>query len=687
MNRGFYRKLAWSNVRKNARFFLPRILAETGLLGCFYIALTLAMDERLSRIKGGDYIPKFMLIGVAVLAILSAVLVFYANSFLMKQRKREFGLYNVLGLEKKHVARVLFHEESLASAISIMGGLLWGILFYKLCSLLICRLLKAEIIIGFYFITPRSIVPAGLFFIVLDFVTGLVNRISIGRMDPIELLSSKQAGEREPKIKWLMLIFGLLTLGAGYYIALTTENPLEAILLFFVAVILVIIGTYFLFVSGSIFVLKLLKRRKKYYYEKRHMPVVSGLLYRMKQNAVGLASVAILSTGILIMISTTVSLYAGLEGTLEKNYPQDLYLSAVYITPEGHPECVPVEVLEALVRDAAEENGVEIASIERSEYLCAAYCLDGHRLLTAEEAGDRTGTFGEGITNFLFISADTYERLTGTRLELPEDGIAVCRISSQVGEFGLTGELTVHGKTYEIVESLNLFPIKASEAVMNGYSTYGIVFADEAAFSEFYAVHRAGYGQYASDMTARIGVTFTDPAQAEAADRPFRDAVTTPLTAYMDARSVDNHDNYYNYNAVWSARESLIGLYGTLLFLGILLGAVSLFATVLIIYYKQISEGYEDRERFQIMEKVGMSHEEVRRTISFQVLLVFFLPLVTAGIHTAFAYPMLEKMLKVLALYSPSLFFVCMLITYAVFALVYTLIYTGTSRTYYRIVH
>lgn len=689
MKNGFYRKLAWSNVRKNARFFIPRMLAEAGLTGCFYIALTLAMDGRLAKVRGGDYIPTFMWIGVAVLALLSAVIAFYANSFLMKQRKREFGLYNVLGLEKKHVGRVLFWEGFLASAFSVPGGIAWGILFYKLCALLICRLLKTEIVIGFYFITLKTVLPAGAFFLLLDLITGLFNRISVARMNPVELLMSLHSGEREPKVKRFLLLLGVLSLGAGYYIALTTGNPLEAMLLFFVAVVLVMIGTYCLFVSGSIFILKALRRRKNFYYEKRRMPVISGLLYRMKQNAVGLASVAILSTGILIMISTTVSLYAGLEGTLRKNYQQDLYLSAVYGTGENTTECVPVELLEEYVRAAAEETGIAIASVEKNEYLSVAYCLQGNRLLTTAEAEkELSGTaMYDWITNFLFIDADTYETLTGTRLVLNEDEIALCRISSPMSEIGgITGELTVHGEKYRIKETLNLFPIKSSETVMNGFSTYGAVFANADVLEKIYLQQREAYGEHASDMTGRIGVTFENAAEAEAVSEAFQQAVTVPLTEYMEARSPDIRRNYYNFSTIWETRDSLLGLYGTLLFLGMLLGAVSLFATVLILYYKQISEGYEDRERFQIMEKIGMSREEVRKAISFQVLFVFFLPLVTAGVHVAFAYPMLEKMLKVLALYKPSLFLVCTLITFGVFALVYALIYIGTSKTYYKIV-
>ena len=299
MKTGFFLKLARSNISKNRRFFLPRILSEAGLLCVFYIVFTLRADERILQLRGGQYIEVFMSIGTAVMMLLSVILLFYINSFLMKQRKREFGVYNILGLEKRHICRVLFHETALSSLASVVLGLAMGTLFYKLCSLLICQLLNAEIILGFYFINARS--------------------VTIARMKPVEMLSSANVGEREPKVKWPLLVLGVLALGGGYYISLTTQNPLKALVLFFVAVILVIIGTYFLFVAGSIFVLKALKKNKRFYYNKKHMPAVSGLLYRMKQNAVGLASIAILATGVLVMISTTVSLYAGAEETVKRN--------------------------------------------------------------------------------------------------------------------------------------------------------------------------------------------------------------------------------------------------------------------------------------------------------------------------------------------------------------------------------
>ncbi|MBQ5544812.1 MAG: ABC transporter permease, partial [Clostridia bacterium] len=372
---GFYPRLAWNNLIKNSRFFLPRIATEAGLTACFYILFTLAMDDRMQHVRGGEYLSAFMWMGAAILGLLSAVLMVYINSFLMKQRKREFGVYNVLGMAKRHVGRVLFFENLLSSVLSVIGGLCTGMIFYKLCSLLICRLLQTDAVAGFYYVTPETVIPTALIFLLLDFGIFLLNRVSIALMKPVELLQSRSAGEKEPKIRWVMLGLGVLTLGSGYAIALLTKSPLEALAVFFLAVLLVIAGTYFLFVAGSIFVLKALKKNETFYYRPRNMTAVAGLLYRMKQNAVGLASIAILATGVLVMISTTVTLYAGYEGVLNKNYPQDLYFEAVFSKEDGTSQSLSPEELERMMRGTADKNGVEIKAIEQNEYLYAAYLL------------------------------------------------------------------------------------------------------------------------------------------------------------------------------------------------------------------------------------------------------------------------------------------------------------------------
>ena len=313
MKIGLYSRLAWNNIKKNAKLYIPNILSGIGLTAVFYIILTLSKDERLSEVRGGSYLPTIMSLGVIVIALLSFILVLYTNSFLMKQRNQEFGLYNVLGMEKRHIGKILFWEMAICAICVLVGGLLTGMLLYKLCVLLICRMLAVNSILGFYHVSPQTLIPSACFFLALYLLTYLFNRIRVARMKPVELLQSTHTGQREPKIKWLLLLVGIASLSAGYYISLTIEEPLQALELFFVAVILVILGTYCLFLTGSTAFLKLLKRNKKFYYQKEHMIAISGLLFRMKQNAVGLASITILATMVLVMVSTTVSLYAGID--------------------------------------------------------------------------------------------------------------------------------------------------------------------------------------------------------------------------------------------------------------------------------------------------------------------------------------------------------------------------------------
>jgi putative ABC transport system permease protein len=685
MKHGFYSRIAKENIQKNRRLYIPRILAEAGLLGCFYILLTLAMDARLSEALGGAYLSAFMSFGAVVIGLLSFILILYVNSFLMKRRKSEYGLYNVLGMEKRHVVKLLFTESLITSLLSIALGLLLGVLFYKASSLLICRLMRSGIVAGFYYLNAVTLlIPAGIF-LALDLFAFLINSITILRMKPVELMAGKHAGEKEPRIRWLLLIIGLLTLGSGYAYALTVKSPLAALVGFFAAVILVIIGTYCLFVTGTTFVLKCLKRNKGYYYNCRHMPAVAGLLFRMKQNAVGLASIAILATGVLVMISTTVSLYSGVQDTVNTNYPQQLYLSANQ-TEDDTVTSIPSSSLTEIVESAAEEYGLQIEHIEAEKMLTVSFLTRGDALLTKTEV---TGGWSpEELTGAIFITENTYTQLKGQtyfttdarHLDLGKDEIAFCRIMSTVRNLGEAPEtLTIHGKEYRVKEMISYFPVSINMGTL--VDVVGIVVADEDALEEIYLAQKAAYGAYASEYMDRIGVIFADEEAVSAVAAAFTRTVIDKLRAsYPGALS-------YSLDTKWEALHNVLDMYGTFLFLGILLGLVCLFSTILIIYYKQISEGYEDRERFQIMEKIGMEAQEVKKAIGSQMALQFFLPLATAAVHTAAAFPILLKLLKILMLTNTQLFVSCTLITLAVFALVYTAVYLLTARTYYNIVH
>jgi len=687
MKKAFYSKIAWNNIKSNYRFFIPRILSESGLLACFYIVLTLSVDERVKEAKGGGYIPAFMGLGSIVIGILSIILMFYINSFLMKQRTKELCLYNILGMEKRHVGRVLFFETFICSLISLLLGLVLGFLFYKLAALLIFRILHSSLILGFDFIRAKSLIPSVLIFGLLDLFTYLFNLGKLRKLKPVELLQSKSAGEGEPKTKWLMLVIGLLTLGTGYYLALTVTSPLEAIYLFFVAVILVIIGTYFLFVTGSIFVLKALKKNKKYYYNKKHFTSVSGLIYRMKQNAVGLASIAILATGVLIMVSCTVSLYTGMKDAIDVTYPQEMYINAHYdIIENGEyvkTENIPSEVLSDIVIKSSKEAGLEVKSIKEQVYLEVTYLLDNEILYTKNEY---EGSYSIGdIRGFNFITADSYNKLMDADISLNEDEIYICKLSSQIGESqDIHDSLTIHGTKYKVVGRTNGFPIKA--ALVSSVSEYGVIVANETVFNKIFEAQKESYGDDYSRLSRRLAVSYVNRTETLEKGDMAQELIFKYMREYVE--SIDEGNSWGAYvDSVWDAYDDILGMYGSFLFLGIILGLVCMFATVLIIYYKQISEGYEDRDRYQIMKNVGMSSEEIKRSIGSQIIWIFFLPVVIAGIHVCVASPMLLKLLKLLMLSSTMLYIKCLAIGYVAFSLIYILIYSLTAKTYYKIIN
>ena len=677
MKGGLYSRMALSNLGKNRRFYLPRILTCAGLLSVFYIVWTLAFDgDKYDTMRGGSYVSSFMSIGIYVLAIISVILVLYTNSFIMKQRKREFGLYNILGMEKRHVCRVLFFETLYQSLCSDVVGIGFGILMYKLCSLIICRILKIDVIHGFNYIVPKAILISVLFFSALELLTYIINCIRIAMLRPVELLASRSAGEKEPRLRVVLLVLGILSLGAGYAIALATRDPLDATVLFFLAVILVIIGTYFLFVAGSIWVLRMLRCNRRFYYNKRHMTAVSGLIYRMKQNAVGLASIAVLATGVIILVSTTVSLYSGIETTLERNYPEDGYYGpfGYYINSDdndGRPTYISAEEIADVIGRVADERGIGIESMQLRHELA----------VTCDTADDSFVPFRSGVktVSVIFISQDKYRELTGAPLKLGDGEIAVTQLSD-LGDVPPLGDtLGIADRRYTIVQSPETLPIRTHD--YGSANCYGIVMpTDEEidAAKEYYSVE--GYYFLWKDMVA---VNFSD---TEGDRFMLSDTIIRSITDGIRATYGDDTSLTYSYNLVDDARDDMYGMYGVLLFLGLLLGVVFLFATVLIIYYKQISEGYEDHDRYQIMEKIGMSRSEVRASIRTQVLLVFFLPLAVAGIHTVVASPILLKILKVMLLPRVSLYIICAASVYLCFSLIYLIVYLLTARTYYKIV-
>ena len=674
MGKLLYPRLAWQNIKGDRRFFAPYFLALLGNVAAFYIMTALAVDPGMSQLHGAMYVQSFCFMGMFIAAVFSAVFLLYVNGFLMKQRKKALGLYNILGMGKSHIAAVLFFETLFVGGAGIVCGLLTGLLFHKLVTLALYKLLRFAVPFGFA-ISWDAMARTAILFGVLIGLTLLSNLNKVRVSKPIELLYGGQVGEREPRTKWFMTLLGVLTLGAGYYIALRTTNGMEAIAFYFVAVFLVIIGTYCLFTAVSIFVLKALRANKRFYYKTSHFIGVSGMLYRMKQNAVGLANICILSTMVMVMVSGTLSLYLGTQDIVNRQAPSDLTVLVRYDPDEAEPfdPAAMLRLQEGFIRD----QGYSVSE----DLIYSSFTFTVGRLPDGSYTTENDlVTLGTAITTIQVLTQDAYAAATGVSLGL------------EAGEVAFGGEedvLTIHWGTLEGAGSFGRSDLTVAQHLEESLSadaavsdTSTLVVADTAALMELYENQKEAYGEDSSWMEWQASFS------VDATDEELR-AVQQAYNQYVRDDAVFAGTGKW-WSCGWTLRcdveADAYGLAGGFLFLGIFLGTIFLMATVLIIYYKQISEGYEDKARFEIMQKVGLSREEVRASIRSQVLMVFFLPIAVAAIHILFDFNMVEKLLTLFQVYNTTLTALCTLGTVLVFFLVYGAVYLLTARTYYKIV-
>ena len=674
MGKLLYPRLAWQNIKGDRRFFAPYFLALLGNVAAFYIMTALAVDPGMSQLHGAMYVQSFCFMGMFIAAVFSAVFLLYVNGFLMKQRKKALGLYNILGMGKSHIAAVLFFETLFVGGAGIVCGLLTGLLFHKLVTLALYKLLRFAVPFGFA-ISWDAMARTAILFGVLIGLTLLSNLNKVRVSKPIELLYGGQVGEREPRTKWFMTLLGVLTLGAGYYIALRTTNGMEAIAFYFVAVFLVIIGTYCLFTAVSIFVLKALRRNKRFYYKTSHFIGVSGMLYRMKQNAVGLANICILSTMVMVMVSGTLSLYLGTQDIVNRQAPSDLTVLVRYDPDEAEPfdPAAMLRFQEGFIQD----QGYSVSE----DLIYSSFTFTVGRLPDGSYTTENDlVTLGTAITTIQVLTQDAYAAATGVSLGL------------EAGEVAFGGEedvLTIHWGTLEGAGSFGRSDLTVAQHLEESLSadaavsdTSTLVVADTAALMELYENQKEAYGEDSSWMEWQASFS------VDATDEELR-AVQQAYNQYVRDDAVFAGTGKW-WSCGWTLRcdveADAYGLAGGFLFLGIFLGTIFLMATVLIIYYKQISEGYEDKARFEIMQKVGLSREEGRASIRSQVLMVFFLPIAVAAIHILFDFNMVEKLLTLFQVYNTTLTALCTLGTVLVFFLVYGAVYLLTARTYYKIV-
>ena len=659
MNNRFFPKLAASNIKKNGKAYIPYILSCVMTVAMFYIVKSLSYNPGLKNMVGSNTMMTMMSMCSVMIALFAIIFLFYTNSFLVKRRKKEFGVFNILGMEKSHIAKTMAWENFYVTLISIAGGLVIGIALDKAMFLLIAQVLNEEISLGF-FISDKAIISTVVMFCII-FLLILLNSIrQIKTANPIELLTAGNAGEREPKTKWVLTILGLLSLGTGYYIALAIKNPLTALVYFFFAVILVIIGTYMLFTAGSIALLKILRKNKKYYYKTKHFTSISGMIYRMKQNAVGLANICILSTAVLVMVSSTSSLMLGMQDVIATRYPDDFIVYSNETSEERAYESFDA------IRELQEEQNLNVTSEREYRYLVFPAFINGD---TFEVTRDANFSSLGNLNNLIFVSLSDYNRVMGTDKTLAEDEILVYSDRLQFDY----PTLKIFDREYSVKEKIDEF-IGNGLIVAVAANTQFIVLPDGTDIEELYALQKETLSDGASEIQYYYG--FNSDADEETQRAFYR----TLLEDYV------GHGYEGTIESKADSRSEFVGLYGGFFFIGIFLGILFIMATVLIIYYKQISEGYDDKQRYEIMQKVGMTHQEIKNSIHSQVLTVFFLPLIVAGIHIAVAFPIITKLLALLNLLNVQLFLTCTVVCYVVFAVMYLLIYLLTARTYYKIV-
>lgn len=641
--------------------YIPFILSSILTIMMYYMVSSLSMNPNMIEIVGGDIMQQILSLGIYVITVFAVIFLFYTNSFLIKRRKREFGLFNILGMEKKHLSVVIALESIIVFLVSMVLGIGIGILLDKAFYLLIAKMLNASITLGFY-ISYQSIVNSIILFFIIFLLMYVFSLIQINLSNPIELLHGDQHGEKEPKTKWLLAIIGLICLGTGYYMSVSIQDPVTAFVFFMVAVILVVIGTYMLFTAGSIVILKLLRKNKRYYYKTNHFISVSNMIYRMKQNAVGLGNICILSTMVLVMLSTTISLWVGMNDIIETRFPRDITVSIN-----------SVDSNQALYTIDDMNNAIEQAGIQTDDELV-------YRTLSVSAINKgNTYTFGnenaslQDISNVVvlyFITLDDYNRTEGTNVNLAPDEVLVFPSGKQFDH----KTIDIASNTFKVKGILDSIKADSNYSANLQNSMFVVVDSMDTLFM-IDDLQKQAYGDNASYI--HTSYDFNLSKSEEMSVKEATDALIANYPGDTTYMMVDTQEGNY---------EDLLSLYASFLFIGIFLSFLFIMATVLIMYYKQITEGYEDKKRFEIMQKVGLDKREVKKTINSQVLTVFFLPLVVAAIHIVFAFPMIEKMLRLLYLDNTNLYIMTTVICFGVFALVYVLIYFLTSKVYYGIV-
>ena len=671
-----YARLAWTGMRKNRRLYLPYLLSCAGMVLMFYILMGLSGSPVLEHMSGGGSSAIILRLGTVVIAVFALIFLFYTHSFLIRRREREFGLYNVLGMGKGNIARILLWETVITYGLTTGTGLLLGMVLYKLAELGMVRLLQVPVTYTLT-VSVSSLLAAAALFAVIHTLILLNSLRQLHGVSAVALLRSESVGEKPPRAQWVLTAAGMVLLGAAYALSLSIKEPLAALLWFFAAVIMVILATYLLFISGSVTLCRGLQRNKKYYYRPQHFVSVSSMAYRMKRNGAGLASVCILATMVLVMISSTTCLYVGQEDAVNARYPRDMDV-AVYGRSDHPLDEAEAEQLRQGVESTVFNFGGQTSNVATYREISVSGLPDGGDLRLGNagaSAADSTH-----VIHIYFVPLEEYNAVTGQSLTL-EDGqvyVAALRTEFHSDTLSIDGGMTRHVMKREI-------PALVGAAVADITPSLTVVVPDFEQFvPELQSYLTNKYGWY---PTATWHYAFdTDLPENQQGNI---DGTTPNLKDALD-------DYLAGVSGEWGVgvsveskagnRADFYGTYGGLFFLGIMLSIVFIFAAVAILYYKQLSEGYEDQSRFDIMQKVGMTKGDIRRSINSQLLTVFYLPLLMAGLHLCFAFPFIHKLLMLFNLDNRGLLVGTTAVSFAVFAALYALVYKLTGNAYYHIV-
>ena len=679
----FYPRLAWDGLRKNRRMVFPYILTCISMISMFYILAFLSTPETVALLpRGGNSATLIMTLGSYVIAIFSVIFLYYTNSFLIRRRASEFGLYNVLGMGKRNLARILTMESLMTSAISIAAGLLLGIAFSKLAELGLIKAIGGTVSYDLR-VDMACVRNTVIFYLAIFAVIWLSSIIRVSCSSTVSLLKSEKAGEKAPKANWLLGILGAVLLGAAYYIAVFFENPIEAILWFFLAVIMVIIATYLLMIAGSVLLCRILQKNKKYYYDPRHFVSVSSMVYRMKRNGAGLASIAIISTMVLVMISSSSCLWFGTKDMIHDRYPAELNITMRFFKG-GLPDEERLDAFKKSIEDFAAENRTETETVLDLPYVEMTGIGEQNAVYLGID--ERNTLAVNKIRDVCLIPVSAYNRETGQYITLEaEEALAFTsgfRTDVDTVDLILDG----HIRTFRLLES-DEKKFYAENNMNNIVPRMYLIIPDlDSAM--------AALGETQEDGRSHASYIWKyciDVKQSSISETDLAEGIRTAIKTVMEKGRENDSDQEKDvvYSIMIEDRETGSADYfsttGSLFFIGIILSAVFILAAVLIIYYKQISEGYEDSSRFEVMRKVGMTGDEIKKSINSQLLVVFFIPLVFAGLHLIFAFPMIERILLLLGLHSNS-FFTWTLISFAAFAVFYAIVYKITSNVYYHIV-